>query len=73
MKTRLYAVTAVLGDERRDYLVDAASVNTAKQHVAKKHVQAQIADGKTVAKLMDSGVKMESVVVETGEGQQSIE
>lgn len=70
MKTRLYAVTAILVAEARDYLVDAASVNTAKQHVAKKIIKAQFADGKTVAELMAKGVQPESAVNVAGNGQQ---
>lgn len=73
MKTRLYAVTVVVGDTRRDHLVDAASVNTAKSHVAAKYVQGAIADGKTVQRLMAQGVAMESAVADpnTQELQQS--
>jgi len=68
MKTRLYAVRAIVGAEERNYLVDAPSINSAKSHVAKKHIEGEIADGKAVAKLMDKGVKMESAMPEpTGE------
>jgi hypothetical protein len=71
MKSRLYAVRAIVGAEERNYLVDAASINTAKAHVSKKHIEGEIADGKTVARLMDKGVKMESAVAEPGSGQQT--
>lgn len=70
MKTRLYAVTAVIGDERRDHLVDASTKGTAASHVAAKYVKAEIASGKTVAEIMAKGVQPESAVNVAGNGQQ---
>jgi hypothetical protein len=52
MKTRLYAVTVVVGQETRQHLVDASSPHTAKRHVGKQYVEAKIASGQDVAKLM---------------------
>ena len=66
MKTRLYAVNVIVEDEgsafENNYLVDAGNVNGAIRHVAKRHIRAQTADGKTVARLMAAGVKPESAV-----------
>lgn len=65
MKTRLYAVTVLAGEaEPRNYLVDAGNVNGAIRHVAKQHITAQTADGKTVARLMAAGIKPESAATD---------
>jgi hypothetical protein len=78
MKTRIYAVNVVIvgsGEDKkvetRDYLVDAASQSAARNHVAKKHIRVDVADGKTVAKLMAGGVKMESAAEEPVTGTQA--
>lgn len=68
MKTRLYAVTLISGESVPLHsLVDAGNVNGAIRHVAKRHIHAVAADGKTVARLMAAGVKPESAVEESGE------
>lgn len=70
MKTRLYAVDIASGEGHavtHRYLVDAGNVNGAIRHVAKRHIHAVAADGKTVARLMAAGVKPESAVEESGE------
>ncbi len=63
MKTRLYVVDVAAGEGHavtHSYLVDAGDVNGAIRHVAKQHITAQTADGKTVARLMAAGIKPES-------------
>lgn len=60
MKTRLYAVNVVVGQEQRQHLVDASSPHTAKRQVGKQYISASIASGQDVAKLMAKGVKPES-------------
>lgn len=72
MKTRLYAVRAIIGASEKNHLVDAASKQSARLHVAKKHVEAEIASGKDVAALMAKGVEPESAVDETGGEQQAL-
>lgn len=69
MKSRLYAVRAIIGASEKEYLVDAGSRNAARLHVAKKHVEASIASGQDVAKLMAKGVKPESAVDALDEGE----
>lgn len=71
MKTRLYAVRAIIGASEKNYLVDAGSKNAARLHVAKKHVEAEIASGKDVAALMAKGVEPESAVDEPANGEQT--
>lgn len=70
MGTRLYAVTAAIGGEKRDHLVDASTKSTAASHVAAKYVKAEIASGKIVAEFMAKGIQPESAVNVAGSGQQ---
>lgn len=70
MKTRLYVVTVVVAGNVVKHLVDAGQKGSAERHVAAKYIKAEIADGKTVARLMDDGVKMESAAEQPTTGTQ---
>lgn len=64
MKTRIYAVNVIAGNGdgqpfEKTHLVDAGNRAQAERHVARKYVSGEIADGKTIARLMGSGVTVE--------------
>lgn len=59
MDTRIYVVKHLAGDKVNEYLVDASSRQTAERHVAKKFINAQVANGRTVAHLMAQGKTLE--------------
>jgi hypothetical protein len=69
MKTRIYVTTVLAPHEdgtlhEKNYLVDATSPHQASRHVGKKYIESQVADGKTIARMMKSGVSVEQAIAD---------
>lgn len=68
MKTRIYAVTVIApifasgaqtGVFEKTHLVDATSRSQAERHVGNQYMSTEVADGKTIAKMMAKGATLE--------------